>query len=79
MEGGTVRHDLCAMRGCPALLRMRCNVLSHSRSRIARLHMICRAFGVSFGVYCIIAIVVFCFFGIARRTKLFKKYYAPKR
>ena len=38
-----------------------------------------RAFGVSFGIYCIVTIVVFFFFGFARKSKLCKKYYAPKR
>jgi hypothetical protein len=40
---------------------------------------ICRAFGISFGVYSIVAFVVLFFFGFARRSKLCKKYYAPKR
>ena len=39
----------------------------------------CRAFGVSFGIYCIVTVVVFFFFGFARKSKLCKKYYAPKR
>ncbi|KAK9902019.1 hypothetical protein WJX75_001351 [Coccomyxa subellipsoidea] len=38
-----------------------------------------RAFGISFGFYCVIAIVVFIFFGFARMSNLCKKFYAPKR
>ncbi|EIE18583.1 DUF221-domain-containing protein [Coccomyxa subellipsoidea C-169] len=38
-----------------------------------------RSFGISFGFYCVIAIVVFIFFGFARMSSLCKKFYAPKR
>ncbi|CAL8466090.1 g5626 [Coccomyxa elongata] len=38
-----------------------------------------RAFGVALGFYCVIAVVVFIFFGFARMSNLCKKFYAPKR
>ncbi|CAL5228475.1 g11617 [Coccomyxa viridis] len=38
-----------------------------------------RSFGISFGVYCIITVICFIFFGFARSTSLFAKYYSPKR
>ncbi|CAK0785988.1 hypothetical protein CVIRNUC_009201 [Coccomyxa viridis] len=38
-----------------------------------------KSFGISFGVYTIVAVICFLFFGLARSTSLFAKYYAPKR
>ena len=38
-----------------------------------------RAFGVSVGIYTAIAVGCLLFFGVFRKSKICKKFYAPKR